>query len=58
MQDVALGVDGSIIICTESGHVFVGSQTGKGGQIGPQAGGRKPFKYTRLPYIQRVTQVR
>ncbi|KAL1703404.1 hypothetical protein EV121DRAFT_208016, partial [Schizophyllum commune] len=57
IRDFALGADGSIILCTESGHVFVGSQTGKGGQIGPQAGGRKPFKYTRLPYIQRVTQV-
>ncbi|KAI5895724.1 uncharacterized protein SCHCODRAFT_02620198 [Schizophyllum commune H4-8] len=57
IRDFALGADGSIILCTESGHVFVGSQTGKGGQVGPQAGGRKPFKYTRLPYIQRVTQV-
>lgn len=57
IRDFALGADGSIILCTESGHVFVGSQTGKAGQIGPQAGGRKPFKYTRLPYIQKVTQV-
>ncbi|KAI8985605.1 hypothetical protein BD414DRAFT_59865 [Trametes punicea] len=53
VRDVALGVDGSIIICTESGHVFVRSRNLKAGQ-GPSA---KTFKFQRVPYIQRVTQV-
>ncbi|KAI0358283.1 hypothetical protein OH77DRAFT_1421600 [Trametes cingulata] len=53
VRDVALGVDGSIIICTESGHVFVRSRNLKAGQ-GPSA---KTFKFQRIPYIQRVTQV-
>ncbi|RPD64492.1 hypothetical protein L226DRAFT_506238 [Lentinus tigrinus ALCF2SS1-7] len=53
VRDVALGVDGSIIICTESGHVFVRSRNLKSGQ-GPSA---KTFKFQRIPYIQRVTQV-
>ncbi|KAI0642387.1 hypothetical protein C8Q79DRAFT_250744 [Trametes meyenii] len=53
VRDVALGVDGSIIICTESGHVFVRSRNLKAGQ-GPSA---KTFKFQRVPYIQRITQV-
>ncbi|CDO69783.1 hypothetical protein BN946_scf184766.g28 [Trametes cinnabarina] len=53
VRDVALGVDGSIIICTESGHVFVRSRNLKAGQ-GPSA---KTFRFQRVPYIQRVTQV-
>lgn len=52
-QDVALGVDGSIIICTESGHVLVRSRNLKSGQ-GSSA---KMFKFQRIPYIQRVTKV-
>ncbi|KAI0761814.1 hypothetical protein BD413DRAFT_495525 [Trametes elegans] len=53
VRDVALGVDGSIIICTESGHVFVRSRNLKAGQ-GPSA---KTFRFQRVPYVQRVTQV-
>ena len=49
-QDVALGSDGSIIICTESGHVFVRTRNTKS-----QSG--KTFKFERVPFIQRVTQV-
>jgi hypothetical protein len=52
-QDVALGSDGSIIICTESGHVFVRSHNTKAGQT--TSG--KAFKFQRIPYLQRVTQV-
>ncbi|KAF8885070.1 hypothetical protein CPB84DRAFT_141917 [Gymnopilus junonius] len=50
VKDVALGSDGSIIICTESGHVFVRTRNAKG------ASG-KAFKFERIPYLQRVTQV-
>ncbi|KAJ7864863.1 hypothetical protein B0H14DRAFT_2735954 [Mycena olivaceomarginata] len=59
VRDVALGADGTIIICTESGHVFVrsrsGSKTGQGG--GGGAASNKTFKFQRVPFIQRVTQV-
>ncbi|KAI0831944.1 hypothetical protein BC628DRAFT_1350666 [Trametes gibbosa] len=53
VKDVALGVDGSIIICTESGHVFVRSRNLKAGQ----SSSTKTFRFQRIPYIQRVTQV-
>nr|GAT49402.1 predicted protein [Mycena chlorophos] len=53
VRDVALGADGTIIICTESGHVFVRTRNAKSGQISST----KAFKFQRLPYLQRVTQV-
>lgn len=52
VKDFALGSDGSIIICTESGHVFVRSRNLKG----PQSAG-KTFKFQRIPMIQRVVRV-
>ncbi|KAI0041827.1 hypothetical protein FA95DRAFT_1639827 [Auriscalpium vulgare] len=54
VKDAALGSDGSIIICTESGHVFVRSRNLKSGQ----APGAKTFKFQRVPYIQRAVAVR
>ncbi|KAK7038072.1 hypothetical protein R3P38DRAFT_2904260 [Favolaschia claudopus] len=54
VQDVALGADGSIIICTQSGHVFVRSRSGKSAQGNAAS---KNFKFQRVPYLQRVTQV-
>ncbi|KAJ7112425.1 hypothetical protein C8R43DRAFT_1040712 [Mycena crocata] len=56
VQDVALGADGSIIICTQSGHVFVRTRNNKTGQS-TGAGSNKTFKFQRVPFIQRVTQV-
>ncbi|EJF64315.1 hypothetical protein DICSQDRAFT_54213 [Dichomitus squalens LYAD-421 SS1] len=53
VRDVALGVDGSIIICTESGHVFVRSRNLKAGQ----GSSVKTFRFQRVPYVQRVTRV-
>ncbi|KAJ3515702.1 hypothetical protein NLJ89_g1583 [Agrocybe chaxingu] len=50
VKDVALGSDGSIIICTESGHVFVRTRNAK-------SSSGKAFKFERVPYLQRVTQV-
>ncbi|KAJ7286245.1 hypothetical protein C8J57DRAFT_1446850 [Mycena rebaudengoi] len=56
VRDVALGADGSIIICTQSGHVFVRSRSSsKGGPGGNPSS--KASKFQRVPYIQRVTQV-
>ncbi|KAK0467839.1 uncharacterized protein EV420DRAFT_1501521 [Desarmillaria tabescens] len=53
-KDVAVGSDGMIIVCTESGHVFVRAR--KGGNTGSQGSG-KIFKYQLVPYIQRVVGV-
>ncbi|KAJ7137732.1 hypothetical protein C8R44DRAFT_766051 [Mycena epipterygia] len=56
VRDVALGADGSIIICTKSGHVFVRTRGSKPGQ-GNNTPSNKTFKFQRVPFIQRVTQV-
>ncbi|THH16852.1 hypothetical protein EW146_g3853 [Bondarzewia mesenterica] len=53
VRDAALGSDGTIMICTESGHVFVRSRNLKSGQ-GPAA---RMFKFQRIPYLQRVVAV-
>ncbi|KAG6840585.1 hypothetical protein C0991_005725 [Blastosporella zonata] len=54
VKDVALGSDGSIVVCTESGHVFVRSWNLKSGQT---LSSGKAFKFQRLSALQRVTQV-
>ena len=47
-QDMALGFDGTVIICTHSGHVFVRQRVKLGtGQL----------KFKRIPYLQRVIGV-
>ncbi|KAG2131671.1 hypothetical protein DEU56DRAFT_454262 [Suillus clintonianus] len=53
VQDVDIGADGTIIVCTQSGHVYVRSRSAKGGQ-GSSA---KAFKFQRIPYIQRAVAV-
>ncbi|KAF7311367.1 hypothetical protein MKEN_01038600 [Mycena kentingensis (nom. inval.)] len=57
VRDVAVGADGTIIICTESGHVFVRSRNSKNSQGSSSNAPTKAFKFQRVPYIQRVTQV-
>jgi inhibitor of Bruton tyrosine kinase len=52
-KDVALGSDGSLIVATQSGHVFVRSRNAKSGQ----SSGAKTFKFQRVPYLQRVIGV-
>ena len=47
-----MAADGSIILCTESGHVFLRTRNPKTAQSGTKA-----FKFRRLPYIQRVESV-
>ncbi|KAG6812376.1 hypothetical protein H0H92_003189 [Tricholoma furcatifolium] len=54
VKDVALGSDGSIIVCTESGHVFVRTRNLKSGQLSSSG---KAFKFQRLPALQRVVKV-
>lgn len=64
LQDVALGADGSILVCTESGHVYLRSRTPAsaatgGADVDPggaQSAG-KAFKFQRVPYLQRVVRV-
>ncbi|KAG8768966.1 hypothetical protein FRC12_005243 [Ceratobasidium sp. 428] len=62
VHDIALGADGTIIVCTASGHVFVhaprpikgpsiGSATGSGG------GANRTHKYQRVTGLQRVVAV-
>ncbi|KAG2127923.1 uncharacterized protein EDB93DRAFT_1185860 [Suillus bovinus] len=53
VQDVDIGADGNVIVCTQSGHVYVRLRSAKGGQ-GP---GAKAFKFQRIPYIQRAVAV-
>ncbi|KAF9046893.1 hypothetical protein BDZ89DRAFT_1155147 [Hymenopellis radicata] len=48
-KDVAVGNDGTIVVCTQSGHVFV--RTRKGGIS------TKALKYQAVPYLQRVVEV-
>ncbi|RXK36894.1 hypothetical protein M231_05868 [Tremella mesenterica] len=48
VRDVALGSDGTVIICTSAGHVFVRQRAKTGsGQL----------KFKRVPYLQRVIKV-
>lgn len=53
VQDVDIGADGTVIVCTQSGHVYVRSRSAKGGP----GSGAKAFKFHRIPYIQRAVAV-
>ncbi|OSX64580.1 hypothetical protein POSPLADRAFT_1073959 [Postia placenta MAD-698-R-SB12] len=53
VRDVALGADGSLIVCTESGHVFVRARVAKAGQ----GAGTRALKFQQVPYIQRAVRV-
>ncbi|KAF8528711.1 hypothetical protein JB92DRAFT_2862754 [Gautieria morchelliformis] len=50
-RDIALGSDGELILCTESGHVFVGSRSTKSNTSA------KALKFSRVPFIHRVVKV-
>jgi alpha-tubulin suppressor-like RCC1 family protein len=53
----------SIILCTRAGHVFIRSRRVdvKGAELrglgAPAAGSKKLYKFTRIPYLQRVVRV-
>ncbi|KAF7770867.1 hypothetical protein Agabi119p4_6841 [Agaricus bisporus var. burnettii] len=59
VKDVALGADGSIIICTESGHVYVRTRNVKMSSVGGSgsSSSQKAFKFVKVPGLQRVTRV-
>ncbi|BEI83868.1 hypothetical protein CcaverHIS002_0404720 [Cutaneotrichosporon cavernicola] len=48
VKDMALGPDGTVIICTKSGHVFVRQRT---------KAGSGALKFRRIPYLQRIIKV-
>ncbi|KLT41743.1 RCC1/BLIP-II protein [Cutaneotrichosporon oleaginosum] len=48
VKDLALGPDGTVIVCTKSGHVFVRQRT---------KGGSGALKFRRIPYLQRIIKV-
>ncbi len=54
VRDVAIGADGSVILCTESGHCFVRPRRS---DTGGKGGGGKNFKFQQVPYLQRVVKV-
>ena len=60
-QDVALGADGSIILCTASGHVFVRNRAARGpstaASLNAPPKSAPSFKFQRVLYLQRVVRV-
>ena len=52
IKDVAIGLDGAIVLCTESGHVFLRQPNIKAAQ-----GLAKPAKFQRVSHLQRITNV-
>ncbi|KAG8827699.1 hypothetical protein FRC18_009864, partial [Serendipita sp. 400] len=63
VKDVALGADGSLILCTKSGHVFVRSRVLRASlahapsvPTAPSKGGSS-FKFQRVNHLQRVIRV-
>ncbi|KAK0548125.1 hypothetical protein OC845_003748 [Tilletia horrida] len=67
VRDVAMGSDGSIILSTESGHVFIrerraggdisGSTPSKAKPTPGSTSAKKAFKFQQIPYLQRVVKV-
>ncbi|KAG8983522.1 hypothetical protein FRB90_005924, partial [Tulasnella sp. 427] len=57
-KDVALGSEGSLIICTEAGHAYVRVKATQAPttQHGTQSS-LKPFKWSRVPVVHRVVKV-
>ncbi|KAJ3760008.1 hypothetical protein EV360DRAFT_40745 [Lentinula raphanica] len=61
VRDVAIGQDGSLIVCTDSGHVYVRSRSSDtilgGGYKPSSVGSGKSQKFIRVPYLQRIVRV-
>ncbi|GAA5832398.1 hypothetical protein JCM11251_006438 [Rhodosporidiobolus azoricus] len=66
VTDIGVGLDGSIILCTVSGHVFIrsrkydvnASKLSAGlGLSGAGGGGSGGYKFSRVPFLQRVIKV-
>ncbi|KAF5390605.1 hypothetical protein D9757_002585 [Collybiopsis confluens] len=63
VRDAAIGIDGSLIVCTDSGHVYVrarspASENAFGSFASfKSSGGAKSQRFSRVPYLQRVVGV-
>ncbi|KDN43934.1 hypothetical protein K437DRAFT_268933 [Tilletiaria anomala UBC 951] len=67
VRDVTIASDGSAILCTELGHVFVRAKRSEGGggaqtsKYTPNIGGKGVrkggFKFYQIPHLQRVVKV-
>ncbi|KDQ06630.1 hypothetical protein BOTBODRAFT_245013 [Botryobasidium botryosum FD-172 SS1] len=57
VKDVSLGADGSMILCTKSGHVFVRTRNFKAASSTSSGALTKSFKFHRVPFLQRVVKV-
>ena len=53
-QDVDIGGDSTFIMCIQSGHVYVRPRKSKGSAA---VGGKKSFRFQRVPHIQRIIGV-
>ncbi|KZT60608.1 hypothetical protein CALCODRAFT_506706 [Calocera cornea HHB12733] len=65
-KDIGIGADGTVILCSATGHVFVRQRNVKpagdgrrslSGQQAPGPGNLKSFKFHRVPWLQRVIKV-
>ncbi|KAI5999907.1 hypothetical protein EDD15DRAFT_2362415 [Pisolithus albus] len=54
VQDVDIGGDDTLIVCTRSGHIYVRSRSLKSTAT---SGSNRSFKFQRVPRIQRVVAV-
>ncbi|KAL4061807.1 hypothetical protein J3A83DRAFT_4180677 [Scleroderma citrinum] len=54
VRDVDIGGDGTLIVCTQSGHVYVRSRKLKANTA---VGGSKSFRFQRIAHIQRAVAV-
>ncbi|KAG8221195.1 hypothetical protein J3R82DRAFT_2760 [Butyriboletus roseoflavus] len=54
VRDVDIGGDGALIVCTQSGHVFIRSRNLKGSTT---SNGAKAFKFQRVVHVQRAVAV-
>ncbi|BGP17782.1 hypothetical protein JCM10213v2_005824 [Rhodosporidiobolus nylandii] len=61
VTDVSVGLDGSIIICTVSGHVFLRSKkfeaAASSSKVGSSSSSSGGYRFSRVPYLQRVIKV-
>jgi hypothetical protein len=61
VRDVAISLDGSIILCTSSGHVFVRSRRSgeatSAAKPSSKTGSARAFKFAQIPLLQRVIKV-
>lgn len=58
VRDIAVGQTGDLILCTESGHVYVRDRRREPKKDAAKAKSNQPYKFSRVPFLQRVVLVR